>query len=144
MTEPSRILPVLEPPPGGLERLRTRIAENPPHVPRTVRVLVGLTVFALAVGGSVLLAPRPDSGALLSRATFDPTLVSLGLQRAPSEPAMVLPGSRHEMALLRVPLRNERVVFYRLVTLPAPPEAAEPPDASVPGPDRIGDSAGPP
>jgi hypothetical protein len=51
---------------------------------------------------------------------------------------MVLPGSRHEMALLRVPLRNERVVFYRLVTLPAPPEAAEPPDGSMPGPDRIG------
>jgi len=128
MTEPSRILPVREPPSGGLERLRARIAESPPRVPRAVPALVGLTVLALAVGAGLLLGSRPDSASLLSTTAFDPTLVSLGLQSAPSEPAMVLPGSRHEMALLRVPLRNERVVFYRLVTLPPPPEAAEPPD----------------
>lgn len=127
MTEPTRILPLLEPPPGGLERLRARIAQSPSRVHRTVPALVGLTVFALAAGGSLLLRSRPDSTTLLSRASLDPTLVSLGLQRAPSEPAMVLPGSRHEMALLRVPLRTERVVFYRLVTLP-PPRAPGPPD----------------
>lgn len=127
MTERTRILPLLEPPRGGLERLRARIAESPSRVPRTVPALVGLTVLALAAGGSLLLRPRPDSTTLLSRAPLDPRLVSLGLQTAPSEPAVVLPEHRHEMALLRVPLRTEGVVFYRLVILPPPP-AGEPPD----------------
>jgi hypothetical protein len=113
-----------EPPPGGLERLRARLAERPPQRSRIVPAVVGVIVMVVAVG--LLLGRRPDSAARVSKATLDPRLISLGLQTAPSEPAVVPPEHRHEMALLRVPLRGERVVFYRLVTLPSPTTPGSP------------------
>jgi len=127
MAEPARILPVFEPPPGGLERLRARIAERPRCLYRATPAIVGLIILALVTGASWLLVGTPGSATQLSGKTLDPRLVSLGLQKPPSQPAVVLPEHEHEMALLRVPLGSERVVFYRLITLSTPP-AAEAPD----------------
>ena len=81
---------VLQPPTGGLTRLRSRIRRTERRRVRTWR-LAGATA---GLAGSDLLAIR------------------LGLSDAPTEPVSIPPDRRHEFAVRRVPTTDERVVFY--------------------------------
>jgi hypothetical protein len=107
----------LEPPPGGVAGLRRRLHHEPRRRRRRVAAL-GLAVAAtvvgllLAVHGRAARFPGPPV------ADFEPALVSLGLQNAPAEPATIPPDMRQRMALQRVPLQTDRVVFYYVAVLP--------------------------
>jgi hypothetical protein len=115
--EPETFFETLEPPPGGVAELRHRLRHEPRRRRRRVAAL-GLAVAAavagllLAVHGRVARFPGPLV------ANFDPALVSLGLQDAPSEPAVIPPDMKDRMALQRVPLQSDRVIFYYVAVLP--------------------------
>jgi hypothetical protein len=85
MTSRDELFEPLEPPPGGLQRLRARL-----DAPRTRSApiwIFAVATCALALGAVALQAP-------------------------PREPVTVPPSGRAEVAVVRVPLRDERVVFY--------------------------------
>jgi hypothetical protein len=129
-SEPGELFDQLDPPPGGVAGLRRRLRNEPRR--RRRHVATAALGGALVVGGlSVTLyrqLAQPDQ-VQARLADFDPALVALGLQDAPSEPAAIPPEMRHRMALERVPLDTERVVFYFVSSLPDPSPATSSTDA---------------
>lgn len=98
----SDILPVLDPPPGGLERLRARLAQPRPR--RRTPTLVALAAAA------VILVTWLTPSALPVPATSDPVLAALSA--APVEPVQVL--SRSRLVATRVDTAAPGLVYYRV------------------------------
>jgi hypothetical protein len=105
----------LEPPPGGLARLRGRLEDRPrARWPRVMVVFAtGLAVIAIVVrtsGGKIdvlAFAEREGGG----------SEVRLGLS-APPEAAVMLTGeSRFNAAIARIPTSDARVVMVQVATL---------------------------
>ena len=94
----------LEPPPGGLARLRARL-DTPPSQRRWVWVVAAATL----AGVLALVFSRPSPRPLVDPEA--PTLIALGLGRMPEGAAAIPPGEPDE-ALLRVPTSDSKVVFY--------------------------------
>ncbi len=113
---------MIEPPAEGIHGLRARLERDRRRRDRARAGGAVLVVGALAAVVGLLVTPPPPSALVLDRADASaiPALVSLGLREAPSEPAEIPPGQRDRMALLRVPTKDPRVVFYRLVALEGP------------------------
>ena len=112
----------IDPPAEGIRGLRTRLERDRR---RRARVRLGGAAFAVAtltVVVGLLVMPAPPAPLTLDRVDDSaiPALVSLGLREAPREPAEIPPHQRDRMALLRVPTKDPRVVFYRLVALEDP------------------------
>ena len=93
------LFPELDPPPGGLNRLRTRLERN------RRRRWMAAAVLALVL--AFLLFPR-------SEAIDDPNLAAFGLYQ-PTAPVEALPGSR--TATERVDVSDANTVFYRVASL---------------------------
>ena len=108
----------LEPPPGGIAGLHRRL-QYEPRRRRTRVAALGLAGAVAVVGLLLTVHRRVAPSDKPPVADFHPALVSLGLQDAPREPAVIPPSMRHRMALLRVPLESDRVVFYYVAVLPA-------------------------
>lgn len=104
----------LEPPRGGVERLRARIARFERARARRRRVagtLVATPLLAALVYIVFVPATRPEPGQPLV-AEFSPTRIGLGLDAAPSEPVALPPGDRDTTALRRVSLGTDTVLLY--------------------------------
>ena len=107
----------LEPPPGGAANLRRRLQREPRR--RQMRVAaLAVTATVVLVGLFLAVYPRLAPSPRGPVSDVHPALVSLGLQNAPDEPAVIPPRQRHRMALLRVPLETDDVVFYYVAALP--------------------------
>jgi hypothetical protein len=102
----------LDPPPGGLTRLRTRIRKERRRRVRNrslvtaaaAVVLVGLVaLFFVPTGGDARSLPGMESDLLAIR---------LGMVDPPTETVSIRPDLRHDYAVLEVPTEDDRVVFY--------------------------------
>jgi len=122
--EPEPLFETLAPPPGGVDGLRQRLRREGRRR-RARRAVLGVA-GALAIAGAIAgmlaaLQVRTSRRPLPIPAELHPALVGLGVQPPPAEPAVIPPGMRHRMALQRVPLETDRVVFYYLAVLPETP-----------------------
>jgi hypothetical protein len=116
--EPETFFETLEPPLGGVAGLRRRLQREPRRRRRratalALAVAAAVVVLLLVVRGRVARFHGPPV------ADFDPALVSLGLQNVPAEPATIPPDMRQRMALQRVPLKTDGVIFYYVAVLPS-------------------------
>lgn len=104
----SELFPRLEPPPGGLARLRHRLTDEPRRARRRTLVLVGLGAAALALLVPVVHRPRPA----LELATVKnfAALAALGLAEVPDEPITQLSHAGVPLAVARAP--GDAVAFY--------------------------------
>lgn len=129
----------LEPPPGGLDRLRARmVAAERPQAASSPRPLAWIATAAAAASVLVVAAlatlerpaarrvpeaAAPPPAAVLAAAPatrlpgFHPALATLGLEPLPSEPVTVGAEAAGSVALRRVPVADERVVFYLVATV---------------------------
>jgi hypothetical protein len=101
----------LEPPPGGLARLRERMTPRRASIPRRLFPVAA----ALALAALVLLfwsrRTTPDLvAAARDRGGLDQ--VALGLAPVPSAPAALTDDARATTALAEVPTSNPTVAFY--------------------------------
>jgi hypothetical protein len=107
----------LEPPRDGLSRLRARL-ERDRRRTRSRRAALGVTTILLCCG-LAWIALRPE--AVRERATapdpFRLARIGLGLEPPPAEPLTLPPEERGRAAVRRVPLSDERVLFYLVETL---------------------------
>jgi hypothetical protein len=103
------ILPVLEPPAGGLGRLRARIRDERRGAPRWAVVAAAA---ALAVGVLVARDRATPAGNSLAEAVHDPVLVALAEE---GEPVRLL--DRRVAAAARVPTTTPGVIYYRVLGL---------------------------
>lgn len=106
----------LAPPPGGAAALRLRLRRDRWRR-RVGPAAVAGASLALALAGLVRTAGRDRT---IPREPH-PALIALGLQAPPAEPATVPPDMRQRMALLRVPLATDDIVFYYVALLPGGP-----------------------
>lgn len=108
---PERLFDTLEPPAGGLVRLRGRIARDTRRRARRRRVRsVAAATLLVAMVSWAAIGPRGQQPPL--PAEFDLVRMSLGLLAVPAE-ALTIPESRRsETAVRRVPLPTDQVVFY--------------------------------
>jgi len=120
----------LEPRPGGLAALRRRLDGDEARRSRGLRVAA---VAAVAAAVAVLLvvwmwptATWPPRARASTRLAAHPAAVGLGFAPAPAEPVTVMPGSRAEVAVSRVPTSDERVVFYWVATADTPADDPAP------------------
>jgi hypothetical protein len=121
----------LAPPRGGLAGLRARIDRAARRQAR-LRLLRGAVATGAALGlAGLLLVSRPAETPP-PRLELGPSAVRWGLRELPSEPVTVTVGSRGRLAVRRVPLESERVVFY-LVGSTSPEPAAEHPGGGSEG-----------
>lgn len=107
----------LDPPAGGLAALRSRIEREsvrPPH-PLRSWAWAAATVAAVSLA-CVLLLWHGTSRPLAIAGGDDLLAIRLGLVDSPSEPVTVAPDQRSRVALQRVPLPTDEVVFYRVGT----------------------------
>ena len=120
----------LEPPPGGLSRVRTRIdTHNARGVEKNMRSADGgtgpwfgraavLGALAVAVAMLFVLSRAPSERGCPAEMWGDPAenahpaLVHYGLARAPEQPVTIAPARRHTSAAIRVPVERTDVVFY--------------------------------
>ncbi len=93
---------------------------------RRLRVLnlqaVAAVGLVLAISTWSVFAPRPRQEPLPS---FDLARIGLGLAPRPAEAVTVPAERRHELAVRRVPLESDSVVFYRIASLQPDPDPAE-------------------
>jgi hypothetical protein len=112
----------LEPPSGGLQRLRRRLDAEPVEAPRRRRWRISWVTAAAAAAVVVVwlaVAPAILGGPTLMVAAEEalPGLVHLGLADPPSEPVTVPEEERSRVAIERVTTATDAVVYYRVVTL---------------------------
>jgi hypothetical protein len=113
----------LTPPAGGLDRLRARLDREPVRQRRRrSAAAAGLAITAAAIILAVILTPmgrpEPYSGPGTTFAA-NPAAVRLGLTTAPTEPVSIAPDQRHRMAVQRVEVADQRILFYRVTVLEA-------------------------
>ena len=110
-----RLFEPFEPPRGGLAMLRTRIERDRLRRVRALNLqAVAAFGLALAISTWSVFAPRPQQEPLPS---FDLARIGLGLAPRPAEAVTVPADRRHELAVHRVPLETDSVVFYRIASL---------------------------
>ncbi|MEZ4452616.1 MAG: hypothetical protein R3B09_24365 [Nannocystaceae bacterium] len=125
----------LEPPPGGLTRLRARRDQARSTArPWWIAAPAGLVVAAIAL---LVLWPRPPppSGSIAASppavapvdliadrdaVSLPPTWIGLGRLPAPAEPLSLAGPSALALAAHRVPVADQAVVFYMLESTPSP------------------------
>jgi hypothetical protein len=102
----------LEPPTGGLARLRARM-ERPPRRPALQLAAACLMLLALAL----VLVLSPSAGPDRRAPDFGFVRLRLGIEPKPAEPLTVPDDMRELSAVSRVPLDDERVLFYLVGSL---------------------------
>jgi len=110
--EPRGWLRPLEPPPGGVDGLRRRLARHARRRKATRRASAGLVAVLVLAVGALTLREHRSRRPLPEWATSDLLAVELGLVRAPTEPVSVPPEARGRVAVRRVPTGDARVALY--------------------------------
>jgi hypothetical protein len=105
------LFPLLEPPPGGLARLRSLLDQEEMGRRRMPLIALGMASAAAAVLVAFVLLSNRGTGEPW-RDSEDPTLVRLGLTAPPSEPVEIPLRDRSSMAAMRVAVDDPNVVFY--------------------------------
>jgi hypothetical protein len=100
----------LDPPPGGVERLRARIARTRRARIRRRRVAGALVAAPLLAAAAYIVLPRATAPSSIGG--FSPMRVGLGLEARPTEPVTIAPASRGSAAVQRVPLGTDTVLLY--------------------------------
>jgi hypothetical protein len=122
----SGILPILTPPPGGLERLHQRLLRESDSnwIRWRTSALVLATVFICItiwlVTSQIRLRNEPDQitqALAMMKAESNPALVRLGLADAPVEAVTVPVSQRRYMAVQRVAVSDPNVIYYRVSVL---------------------------
>lgn len=116
----------LTPPNGGLDRLRARLDHEPVRQHRrralaSAAIAMAATAFIFAV--AVMVWPTSQPQLHLDMATIlavSPAAVRLGLATAPSEPVSVASDQRRHMAVERVEVADQKVLFYRVTVISEP------------------------
>ncbi len=123
MSDPSNdLFRRLEPPRGGLAGLRARLDRDDVRRGRRLGLQGAAATLALtAVVAAALLAPERPHVAVLD---IGPARIRLGLAPEPTEPVSIPIARRGDLAAERVPVRNDRVVFYRIGSTTPSPELA--------------------
>ena len=108
--EPSWLFETLDPPPGGLAGLRSRIRrERRKQVRNRTLAAAAIVVAGLAVLPFLSVGePTAPSPGLKS----DLLAVQLGLVDPPEEIVSIRPDLRRQYAVQEIPTENEQVVFY--------------------------------
>lgn len=113
MTESHDLFAILEPPPDGPARLRSRMDREKRRSARRRRLrsaaVVGVLGGVLIIGG-IALGPGVATDPL--PAEFDLVRMALGQIAPPIEPVTLPDVARVSTAVLRVPLPTDEVVFY--------------------------------
>jgi hypothetical protein len=114
----------LTPPAGGLGQLRARLDQEPARQRRRrSAAAAGLAITAAGIILAVLLIPpgQPDLHTdLTTILAANPAAVRLGLANAPAEPVSIAPDQRHRMAVQRVEVADQKVLYYRVTVLNEP------------------------
>ncbi len=119
----SELFAALEPPPGGLTRLRARLSERRASAWRPVLVVASALAFVVA-GTLTTRMPQPPVD-LFPAVLGDPgASVAMGLDLPQAEPVAITGGAA---GLLRLQSGNPQVVMYRLATLEEAPAGEEAP-----------------
>ena len=120
--ETDRLFPILDPPPGGLTRLRARIREDRRRRRRSWGLATaGIAALVLAV---LVLMPARTEIRGLPGLESDLLAIQLGIVDPPREPVSIRPDLRGEFAVRRIPTTDERVVFYLVGSRSGSPAAA--------------------
>ncbi len=117
-----RLFERLEPPPGGLQRLRARIERRARHHACLER-LGYASAFALLLflTAAVIVGPRRLKSEPPLPA-FDQARLRLGMSSSPVE-AMTIPASeRTVLGAQRVPLQTNEVLFYLVASVAPDPK----------------------
>jgi hypothetical protein len=111
-----KLFDVLEPPPGGLTGLRGRIERDRRRrvTSRRVQLLAAATLVAALAGWSLL---APGGGEEPLPPQFDFARMSLGQLPWPSETLTLAEDERGEIAVRRVSLPTDEVVFYLIASV---------------------------
>lgn len=120
----TKLFEELMPPAGGLGQLRARLDQEPARQRRRrAAAAAGGALVAAGIILAVLLIPSGEPGV---RADLDavlaacPAAVRLGLADAPAEPVSVAPGQRHRLAVQRVEVADQNVLYYRVIVVDRP------------------------
>ena len=110
--EPSWPFETLDPPPGGLAGLRSRIRRERRKQVRS-RALAAAAASIVVAGLAVLpFLSVGEPPAPLPGLKSDLLAVQLGLVDPPEETVSIRPDLRRQYAVLEIPTENEQVVFY--------------------------------
>jgi hypothetical protein len=107
-----RMFEVLDPPRGGVTRLRARIRTD-----RQLRIrnrVLATVAAGVIVLGLIALIVLPNGGTALTLPGFESDLlaIQLGLIDPPTETVSIRPDLHHEYAVQQIPTADERIVFY--------------------------------
>ncbi len=129
-----------EPPPGGLEALRTKLEDREkeeekksiflrPACWAITGVALALLFIAALLIAQLILPSGPwkekDFFSRLAAQSDDPSLVRYGLVKAPEEAVTVPKKDQTQLAVLRIPVESEDVIFYWVSSLPSDQEFEE-------------------
>jgi hypothetical protein len=118
-----RLFESLAPPRGGLAGLRARVERDGRRRVRARNLqAVAAVVVVLAVSTWSVFGPRMAVEPLPG---LDLAGIGLGMAPSPSETVTVPEDRRHELAVHRVPLEDDTVVFYRIGSLQPESDSAE-------------------
>lgn len=134
MSDPDqeRLFELLDPPPGGLARLRAGLRADRGRRVRNRSLAAAVATAAAAALLAVFLAPDEGAPSRLPGLESDLLAVKLGLAEPPAEVVSIRPDQRREYAVRRIPTSDERVVFY-VVGSRREPEAREEGEAEATG-----------
>lgn len=111
--DPSRLFEDLDPPPGGLTRLRARLrTEHRRRIRNRALAVTAAAGTAIGLAAFLVLSGGGDPAANLPGLTSDLVAIRLGLAEAPTEVVSVRAELRREYAVRRLPTSDDRVVFY--------------------------------
>lgn len=110
------IFPRLNPPPGGLAKLRGRLEVRDGYPWARIG---WLTAVAVAVGLILVLGRRASFDVVAAaRSLGGPSEVGLGLSPLPEAPLTLTDEAQRTSAVTRVPSSDPRVTMYLVGTLP--------------------------
>lgn len=111
--DPNLMFEILEPPAGGLTRLRARIRQDQVRRVRNSRLTVagaGMAVVAVvALAAGLFPGPAP---VLLPGLESDLLAIQAGMVEPPAEPVSIPPALRRDFAVQRIPTSDDKVIFY--------------------------------